>query len=1025
MLASPPASAVNLVGDTGYGNLKGAALAGWSDTLGISAVQLASGKRLVLSQAPASTPGGTPGAISLTQFKADGTLDSWGTGNSGRVDLTNNGTTTAGVTVSELLVNTTDNSIWVVGKKASDIVIWHLDATGTAISGGSTLTGNVVTTGIAAGYASGFFIVDAALDSTGKLAVAVQASSTTLSPTNYARIYKVTVAGALDTANFNTTSGYVDVPAASGRKVLSLGGIGYGASDVLFGTAQVSGATASDDTESSVYRIAAAGTADMTFGNTTNGTAATGESIAIEAYAEAQSPKWQNESLADVIAVDSNANLLVSGKAAGGYFLAKINTASGQGDLQTAFGNDGVTSIAASPAGAGDPEIAVGGSPTRYWLANDAADGTAEVFRWTLSGGMDPAFGSNGYQRLQSGDFGHLGSVTAEPITFSTTSTTTAPIGTPIVGAGTNRQVTGGYRYDAAGWKLVAPSAPPVVTAPTISSDNTATPIASTGVDVGDTQVFAVTFTSNVTPTIEWQWAAPGSTNWQPVQNGGIYNIATTNTPPSTSYATTLKVFTSSTAQNGTQFRAVATNSAGTKVSAVGTLPIKGYPVITTQPAGDSVFVGATNVKFSAGFTVPGGSAVTSARWQVLKVGHNDWEDASGTNYVTSSPVATSPSVLTVAKVDSSLNGAKFRAIIGTATGSVASNVATLQITGAPVISHQPENTSVEEGKEATFWVQASGSSALTYQWQWSKTGADDSFAAVPGGTSPTLKWPNAKLSDSGTYFQVKVTDANGNFEYSMKAKLTVTPKGATHAPAWGDYDGDGKTDIASFKDGSFYWNGAAKPEAFGAAGDKLIVGNFDSDKAADKAVVRGNTWKTDGNPDVSFGKATDWPVSGDFDGDGMTDVAVWRPSNGTWYVKDGATVVYGKSGDIPVPADYDGDGSDEIAVFRPSTGAWYILGAKAVTWGKAGDIPVRGDWNGDGSSDVAVYRPSNSTWYPWGAKSVGFGRVGDVPLAGDFDGDGSSDIAVYRPSNTTWYFANMDSVKFGGSGWWPVTGVK
>ncbi len=236
------------------------------------------------------------------------------------------------------------------------------------------------------------------------------------------------------------------------------------------------------------------------------------------------------------------------------------------------------------------------------------------------------------------------------------------------------------------------------------------------------------------------------------------------------------------------------------------------------------------------------------------------------------------------------------------------------------------------------------------------------------------------------------------------------------------DFRGDHTSDVAVFRpsDGTWYYSsysgGPTYSVRFGQAGDRPVAADFDGDGITDPAVYRNGQWfvlgSSAGFSAISFGLATDIPMPGDYDGDGKADFAVYRPSEGTWYFMGSSegfwAEQFGISTDIPVNGDWDSDGKTDIAVFR--NGTWFINmstnGFVARGFGMTGDIPIPADYDGDGRTDTAVYR--GGTWYIMGSYdgfyAIQFGVDSDTPVPADYDGDGKTDAAVFRPTSKMWY---------------------
>ncbi|MEO7300002.1 MAG: immunoglobulin domain-containing protein, partial [Verrucomicrobiota bacterium] len=168
-------------------------------------------------------------------------------------------------------------------------------------------------------------------------------------------------------------------------------------------------------------------------------------------------------------------------------------------------------------------------------------------------------------------------------------------------------------------------------------------------------------------------------------------------------------------------------------------------PLITTQPISQIVNQG-TNVTFSA---IVSGSTPLVFQWRL-----------NGTNIFG----ATSTSLL-FSNVQAT-NAGNYTLVVTNTSGSVTSLIATLTVNLPPTITLQPLDQSVWLGQDATFVVQATGTSPLRYQWQFNGTN-------ILGAVTNVFTRSNSQQADGGSY-QVLVINIAGSL-LSSSAVLTVS----------------------------------------------------------------------------------------------------------------------------------------------------------------------------------------------------------------------------------------------------------
>lgn len=212
----------------------------------------------------------------------------------------------------------------------------------------------------------------------------------------------------------------------------------------------------------------------------------------------------------------------------------------------------------------------------------------------------------------------------------------------------------------------------------------------------------------------------------------------------------------------------------------------------------------------------------------------------------------------------------------------------------------------------------------------------------------------------------------------------------------------------SQLRDGSWLL-GEDRPESdFGLDGAIPLIGDFDGDGRDDLAIYRDGEWFLDLNGNdrwddedvaINLGDERDRPVVGDWNGDGRDDIGVYRAP--------------ASSNAVPVAGDFTGRGRDTIGLFQ--SGKWQLdldgdgqltSADPTLHFGEAGDIPVVGDFDGDGRDEIGVFRQgkwiidSNHNGRIDAADQVfELGGAGDLPVVGDFNGDGRVEPGIYRAS--------------------------
>jgi hypothetical protein len=179
----------------------------------------------------------------------------------------------------------------------------------------------------------------------------------------------------------------------------------------------------------------------------------------------------------------------------------------------------------------------------------------------------------------------------------------------------------------------------------------------SQSVSSGGTVTFTAAASGSPAPTVQWQLSTDGGATFA--------NIAGAT-------STTLS-FAAAGSQNGNQYRAVFSNSAGSATTTAATLTVKVAPSITINPVDTTVDAGVA-ATFTAAAT---GNPTPSVQWQSSIDGGATFQNLAGATNTT----------LSVPNVSVGQNGTKFRAVFSNISGTATTVAATMTVAIAPKLT--------------------------------------------------------------------------------------------------------------------------------------------------------------------------------------------------------------------------------------------------------------------------------------------------------------------------------------------------
>lgn len=327
----------------------------------------------------------------------------------------------------------------------------------------------------------------------------------------------------------------------------------------------------------------------------------------------------------------------------------------------------------------------------------------------------------------------------------------------------------------------------------------------------------------------------------------------------------------------------------------------------------------------------------------------------------------------------------------------------------------------------------------------WLMNGTDSPTVAYYGTVAPTsgwalqgygdfngdgktdLFWQNLKTGDTGAWMM------NGSHAPTVVSYSTITPGSGWVLQGMGDFDGTGKTDL-------FWYN-----KTTGDTTAWLMNG-------------------TNAPTHVSYGRVapeSGWALQGmgDFSGDGKTDLLWYNQQTGdtgAWMMNGTNAPTYASYGQIAPTSgwvlkgmgDFTGDGKSDLFWYNQQTGetaAWMINTTSCSAQISLGTLSPKDGWSfegladvtGNGKADVVWYNKQTGqteTWMMNGTSTPDYLRkqqdmssYWDLQAMGDFNGNGKVDMfwrnyGMFSDKTQVWAMNSNSGYSTGSYGTEPTT---